>query len=88
MTFTHGYSGYSQGCRCETCTVAHRDYLRTYMAARYERARRRRVLVEAGGGRYIADGIKHGHGGYTNHSCRCETCREAKRAYDRRRAGR
>lgn len=33
-----------------------------------------------------ADTIPHGTlGGYTNHECRCDPCRAAKRSYERRR---
>lgn len=28
-----------------------------------------------------AETWQHGHGGYTNHGCRCEVCRAAQRQY-------
>lgn len=34
-------------------------------------------------GRVIVRGIDHGHSGYNNHGCRCETCIEANAAHSR-----
>ena len=28
MIFTHGWSGYSRGCRCEVCTDGAREHMR------------------------------------------------------------
>lgn len=73
---THGYSAYSKGCRCGTCTAAKRAYMRRQRAF----ASRRRELVEAGGGRNFVDRITHGISGYQDRQCRCEVCCAAKMA--------
>lgn len=70
----HNYSTYiNHRCRCEICRAANT----AYVLARRAKARARRLLVEAGGGRYVAAGITHGAGSYRNHACRCEVCRTA-----------
>lgn len=36
MAAEHGTRArYTAGCHCDPCTVANRDYMRAYMAARY-----------------------------------------------------
>lgn len=70
----HNYSTYqNHKCRCDVCRAANAEYVR----ARTAKARDRRRLVEAGGGRNVVDGIKHGEAGYRNHHCRCDICRLA-----------
>jgi hypothetical protein len=72
---THGISGYTAGCRCETCTAAN--------AA--DKAARRSAAFLAGselGGRY-----RHGtRYSYELRGCRCEVCVPAQqqRGRDRR----
>lgn len=78
MTGEHGYTAYTRGCRCSTCAQAKRTYAADARAA----ARRRRELVEAGGGRYVASVIVHGYAAYQNAGCRCDVCRAAKRERD------
>jgi hypothetical protein len=79
----HGYNRYTQGCRCTVCREAKAQYTRE----RREAAAQRRAAVESRGGKYVADGIKHGYSGYANYQCRCETCRAAKRDADTRSGG-
>lgn len=31
-TLVHNRSGYTRGCRCQTCVAANREYQRQYMA--------------------------------------------------------
>ncbi len=80
---THGYGGYSRGCRCDTCTEAKRVYIATARS----RAASRRELIEAGGGRYFVEGVTHGYDAYQNLACRCDECRAAKADQDRKRWG-
>jgi len=71
---THGYGGYTRGCRCETCKSDRAAYLRNRRAA----AAARRIAAEAAGQVYVADGIRHGTtSGYKNASCRCPECCQA-----------
>lgn len=73
MTFTHGHSGYiNYRCRCDICRAAQTEYVRNRRRA----AALKRVLVEASGGQYVVEGVKHGASTYSNHSCRCEVCRD------------
>ncbi|WP_333757846.1 hypothetical protein [Streptomyces sp. ISBFB 2968] len=62
----HGISGYSRGCRCDTCRAAKRAYGQ-------EQHRKRLAAVEAGEANF-----EHGYEGYTRWKCRCDICREAK----------
>lgn len=60
---THGYGGYTSGCRCEECKTAKREY----MAAR------------RGDGylawHIIPDSVTHGaRSTFEEHGCRCDTC--------------
>lgn len=77
---THGYGGYTNGCRCATCRQAKADYTReARMRARW------RSGTDGGGS------FKHGRSGYDNAICRCGVCCAAKRAagqaaYRRRKA--
>lgn len=80
----HGYGRYTRGCRCEICRTAKADYMR----ARRVTSREKRVAAEADGwGDHFVPGITHGIGGYDNFSCRCVSCRAAKREKDKRRRG-
>lgn len=74
MARGHGYSGYTNGCRCEVCREAKAAYIR----GKRRRAALRRVLAERWGLFYVAQGIAHGIAGYQDHQCRCEVCRLAK----------
>lgn len=67
---SHGtHYAYSKlGCRCATCTEAHR--------VRQLRLQKQRLPL-------AEDDPRHGrHTSYTNYGCRCDACRGAKRAYD------
>ena len=79
-TERHGtYSDYNQGCHCELCTAAKREYGRRYRKANAERIR---ACIEAGAP--LPANIQHGRtGSYTNHGCRCEDCTRAQREADR-----
>ena len=64
MTATHGPTGpsantYKHGCRCPECTKAQRLKQQAIMADLASRPR---------------DQVPHGRYGYSNWSCRCETC--------------
>lgn len=78
---THGYGGYSNGCRCGTCRTAKAAYIRD------KRAKARAHVGKPVGekGRAHVPGIKHGIAGYKDHLCRCEVCTEAKRVEGQRR---
>ena len=77
----HGtYSRYNQGCPCELCKEAKREYGRRYRAAN---AARIKACIEAG--EPLPSNIPHGTaGGYTNFACRCEDCTTAAREADRK----
>lgn len=76
---THGYGGYSAGCRCDVCRTAKRLYMRDKRA----KATARRKQAE--GLTFIAVGITHGtYAGYTDAQCRCHMCKDAKADSDRR----
>ena len=70
---THNASGYTQGCRCDECRIAHRDYHRRSNAER-------RAIVAASG---LPEGVAHGCSAYSNWGCRCRTCTGAKSAWMR-----
>jgi hypothetical protein len=75
-------SGYSyHGCRCGSCTDAHRNYqwLRTQV--------RREWLAKLPAG--VAAPFEHGASAYCNWGCRCGTCTRANtaKAAERRAAG-
>jgi hypothetical protein len=72
----HGYSRYADGCRCDVCRAAKAAYMRARRAEA-------KANVLQDGPNYVPY-ITHGIGGYTNHLCRCFTCRTAKREQDRR----
>jgi hypothetical protein len=70
---THGYSGYTHGCRCDICTDAKADY----MASRRNKA----FLADY----QVPEHITHGSQfAYDEHGCRCEACVDARRAASRR----
>lgn len=77
---THGYAGYTNGCRCDECRAAKRIYMRD------KRAQASRKRTQAGNPRkFVADGITHGtYAGYTDAHCRCYLCAAAKADHDRR----
>lgn len=94
MTEKHGYSGYSNGCRCVTCRKAKADYMR-------ERRQEARLLAQkhtttgtgrrpgwhnafdVGAVRHVAAIEKHGtRYGYEEAGCRCPRCTAARSASD------
>jgi len=78
---THGYAGYTNGCRCEVCRTAKRLYMRDK-----RRTASRRRQQAANPRRYVAEGITHGtYAGYTDSQCRCPLCAAAKSNHDARR---
>jgi hypothetical protein len=82
--YPHNNSTYCNlGCRCATCTAAHRRYKGDLRAQRLAQ----RVLVD---GRLVHPHARHGEAAsYHNWGCRCPACTEATRVrYGRpRRAG-
>lgn len=64
---THGYSGYSRGCRCPVCRQAKADY---------QAGRRAVAFLETSP---VVEGITHGRFGYEERGCRCDVCVEARR---------
>jgi hypothetical protein len=70
---THGYGGYTSGCRCQAC----RDAKAAYMADR-----RGNAFLNTGP--EPVEGIAHGRSGYEERGCRCGICLEAKRGDWRR----
>lgn len=78
---THGYAGYTNGCRCEVCRTGKRLYMRDK-----RRTASRRRQQAANPRKYVAEGITHGtYAGYTDAQCRCSPCAAAKSENDRRR---
>jgi hypothetical protein len=78
---THGYAGYTNGCRCAECKTAKRLYMR---AKRRAAAKRREQAPNPR--KYVAEGITHGtYAGYTDAQCRCYQCSAAKSDQDQRR---
>ena len=70
----HGYGGYSAGCRCDSCRIGKRNYMR---AKRKTAARTQRAAADPD--TYVAPGITHGtYSGYTDSYCRCAACLNAK----------
>jgi len=61
----HGKTGYTQGCRCDTCRAGQRDYCREYQ-------RRRRATK---------DYRKHGTRTTYSYGCRCDACTRAHTEY-------
>jgi hypothetical protein len=74
----HDYVGYTKGCRCVVCKAAKRAYMRAL------RAHDRSLREWTPAGLVTPLPIKHGISGYQNHGCRCQECRDAKAAADRR----
>jgi hypothetical protein len=61
----HGYSGYSNGCRCETCRAAKADYM----------ARRRADAYVTDSTPEADPDITHGtRSAYEERGCRCAQC--------------
>jgi hypothetical protein len=64
----HGGNHYvNDGCRCETCTEAHRVLTAARRSARYETTR----LYG------LPDHVAHGSSAYLNWGCRCSVCRSS-----------
>lgn len=76
---THGYGGYTRGCRCEICTQAKADYMRGRRASARALAAR---FTDDRGAHFVPD-VKHGRVGYEERGCRCPVCVEARRASQR-----
>lgn len=76
----HGYSSYTNGCRCDECREAKAFYMRN---KRSEATAARNNATP--GERYVAPGITHGTiSGYKDSSCRCVECSASKYTADRR----
>lgn len=75
---THGYGGYTLGCRCEICTAAKAAYMSE-----------KRIAATASAQPGIAvTGVTHGtRSAYKDKGCRCEKCvafmRETWKRWDR-----
>ena len=71
----HGYSGYANGCRCETCKAA---------KAAYMSEKRIAATASAQPGTAVT-GVTHGtRSAYKDKGCRCEKCVEFMRSTWRR----
>jgi hypothetical protein len=72
---THGYGGYANGCRCETCTAAKAAYMSAH-----------RIAATASAQPGVAvTGVTHGtRSAYKDKGCRCEKCTEFMRSLWRR----
>ncbi len=71
---THGYGGYSRGCRCEVCRTAKAAYMRRRRATARTVARRYTDAT----GRHLAYGVTHGTvSAYEEGGCRCQPCTTA-----------
>jgi hypothetical protein len=89
MTRKHGYGGYTDGCRCQTCRTAKADYQRQRRAAARQLAHRFTTTSDGrpanrsgnawapGATRLVLDLNRHGLAGYDEHGCRCRTCTDA-----------
>jgi len=64
---THGYGGYTHGCRCDDCKKGNADY----------KARRRAAATLRPSVKPVED-ITHGRYGYEERGCRCDVCVEAR----------
>lgn len=88
VVHTHGYGGYTRGCRCDVCRAAKAEYVRD----RRRRARQMAARFTDTSGRHLARGITHGTvSGYDENACRCQPCTSAMSAkwlaeYHRRKA--
>lgn len=74
---THGYGGYTRGCRCDNCRTAKADYVRQRRDAARALANRIGNGVSTSGRHYVS-GITHGRYGYEERGCRCDICLEAR----------
>jgi hypothetical protein len=71
----HGYSAYSNGCRCQVC----RDAKAAYMSSK-----RKEATASAQAGMSV-ESARHGtRVAYKDYGCRCETCVHVMRAIWRR----
>ncbi len=74
MIGTHGYGGYTQGCRCETCTDAKAAYMR----------RRRTDAYTADTAPETDPAVTHRtRFAYEERGCRCDACVTAERRSSR-----
>jgi hypothetical protein len=68
---THGYGGYTNGCRCQVCRDAKADYMRERRAA---------AFTSTGPVTDVTHGTRFA---YEERGCRCEKCVTAERASSR-----
>lgn len=74
VVHTHGYGGYTRGCRCDHCRAAKAEYVRD----RRHRGRQIAARFTDSSGRHLARGITHGTAsGYVENGCRCRPCTSA-----------
>lgn len=79
LIHTHGYGGYSRGCRCAECRAAKAAYMRARRAEAAALAVDPPSWQVDSRGRYVAYGITHGTAsGYVEHACRCGPCTTAR----------
>jgi hypothetical protein len=72
QVYTHGYSGYTNGCRCDTCRAAKATYMRTRRAQ--ARALAAATARLTGRPRH-APGVTHATSyAYFEKGCRCPAC--------------
>ncbi len=76
---THGYGGYSRGCRCDECRTAKAEYMRARRATARRLADR---FTDDAGAHFVPD-VTHGRVGFEEHGCRCPQCVEARRSSQR-----
>jgi hypothetical protein len=94
--FTHGYSAYTRGCRCDVCRAAKADYMRERRAKARKEAQlhtrsstgehgHRHTAFAPGSYRHEASIPNHGtRYGYEEAGCRCAECTAARSASDRK----
>lgn len=92
----HNYSGYTNGCRCDVCKAAKRDYMHKRRVAAAALARQHTVsstggrptygtAFAPGATRHLADIERHGtRYGYEEAGCRCYPCTNAHNSAPRR----
>jgi hypothetical protein len=74
-----------KGCRCAECREEKRRYAYELYHRRIKESREyAREFYHANRDRKLTtEPSRHGLSGYNNNGCRCTTCMEAKRAYNR-----
>lgn len=96
MIAVHGYSAYTNGCRCDGCRSAKADYMRERRAKARELAHKhtkspdgsrpnRWTAFDVGAERHIASVTRHGtRYAYEERGCRCRDCTDARSESDSR----